>query len=133
MSHLTLDQVKMSSVSTRFIALDNITFPIFIKRPFIRLSRWLPIYQAKFVALGVGHHAPAEAVLPEILHRQSPTTQGLNLGRRLLDVVDSDVEVEAIFEGFRLRNALEVDVWVVRARLRKTDIMGRFAKGTVDL
>jgi hypothetical protein len=65
-----------------------------------------PIYQTKFVALGVGHHAPAESVLPEVFHREPPTAQGLNLGRRLLDVVDPDVKVEAVLEGLRLRDAL---------------------------
>jgi hypothetical protein len=45
-------------------------------------------------------------VLPEVFHREPPTAQGLNLGRRLLDVVDPDVKVEAVLKGLRLRDAL---------------------------
>jgi hypothetical protein len=60
--------------------------------------RWLLIYQTKFVALGVGHHAPAESVLPEVLHRKPLTAQRLNLGRRLLNVVDPDVKMKAVLE-----------------------------------
>jgi len=56
-----------------------------------------------------------------------------NLGRRLLDVVDLDVQVEAVLEGLRLSDALEGNVRVVRACLRQTDVVGRFAQGTVDL
>jgi hypothetical protein len=46
-------------------------------------------------------------VLPEVLPWKSPAAQGLNLGRRLLDVVDLDVQVEAVLEGLRLRDAME--------------------------
>src|SRR4029434_3474736 len=98
-----------------------------------RSSRWLLIDQAKFVALGVSHHAPAESVLPEVLPRKPPTAQSPNLGRCLLDVVDPDVKMKAVLEGLRLRDALEGDVWMVRACLLQTDVVGRFAKGTVDL
>ena len=98
-----------------------------------RSSRWLLIDQTQCVALGVGHHAPAEAVLPEVLPWKLPAAQGLNLGRRLLDVVDRDVQVEAVLEGLRLRDALAGDVGVVRACLRQTDVAGRFAQGPVDL
>jgi hypothetical protein len=72
-------------------------------------------------------------VLSEVLYREPPTTQGLNLGRRLLDVVDPDVKMEAVLEDLRLRDTLEVDVWVVRACLCQTDVVGRFTKSTGDL
>jgi hypothetical protein len=72
-------------------------------------------------------------VISEVLHREPLTAQGLNLGRRLRDVVDPDVKVETVLEGLRLRDALEGDVWAVRACLRQTDVLGRFAKGTGDL
>jgi hypothetical protein len=72
-------------------------------------------------------------VLLEVLHRQPTTAQGLNLDRRRLNVVDPDVKMEAIFESFRLRDMLKVKVRVVRACLRKTDVVSRFAKGIVDL
>ena len=72
-------------------------------------------------------------MLPEVLHGEPPTAQGLNLGRRLLDVADPDVKVKAVLAGLRLRDALEVNVRVVRACLRQTDVVGRFAQGTVDL
>ena len=60
---------------------------------------WLFIYQTKFVALGVNHDAPAESVLPEVFHWESPTAQGLNLGGRLPNVIDPDVKMEPILES----------------------------------
>jgi hypothetical protein len=44
------------------------------------------VAQAELVAFEVGHHAPAESILLEILQRESPTTQSFDLSGRLLDM-----------------------------------------------
>ena len=110
------------------------------RTPHVRDSRPLPgrsrlilaVDKAELVSLGIRHDSPAVSILVVVVMREPHPSEFGNPCSRRIDILDGDIQMNAILRFLGLRHSLKADARTFRRSRGEIHILRRAAKPVLN-